>query len=355
MSVFEHKEYKQHEQLVFFNRPEVGLKAIVAIHNTQRGPALGGCRIYPYASTDDALEDVLRLSLGMTYKSAISGLPLGGGKSVIIADPQKDKSEALLLAFGQCLEQLGGRYIVAEDSGTTVDDIKIMATQTAHVSGIQAREKAHGGIADGDPSPATAYGVFMGIKAAVEKVLQRDSLEGLRVAVQGIGAVGHRLIAQLVQTGAEVIATDINIDIRKKAAENYAIKIVRPEEIFSQDVDVFAPCALGAILNKANIARLKASIVAGAANNQLAVPESAQLLQARNILYIPDFAINAGGVIDIAGCIAGLSHADSIRQVAGIHATVLEIIDRAAAEGCTTNDVALRMAEKKMQEPVDTD
>lgn len=344
MSARNHPEFDGHEEVVYFDEPSVNLKAIVAIHNTRRGPALGGCRMYPYASADAALNDVLRLSKGMTYKSAISGLPLGGGKSVIIGDPQRDKSPALLEAFGRCLERLNGRYIVAEDSGTTVQDLRIIGTQTRYVSGVGERQAPDGRIADGDPSPATAYGVLMGIQAAVRHCLERRDLRGVGIAVQGVGAVGRRLVRHLSEAGARVVITDVFPERRQAVAAEFGLTAVEPEAIYDADVEVFSPCALGGVLNDETLPRLKARIVAGAANNQLLTPEHGGWLHERKIVYVPDFAINAGGVIDIAGYRADLSYEESMQQVRQIGKTVAEILMRSRAENRPSHQIAWEMA-----------
>jgi leucine dehydrogenase len=349
MVVFRHPEFDEHEQVAFFREPAAGLTAIIAIHNTARGPALGGCRMYPYPSEDEALHDVLRLSRGMTYKSAISRLPMGGGKSVIIGDPARDKTPALLRAFGRCLERLHGRYIVAEDSGTTVQDIRVMAMETAHVSGVVERPMPAGGLADGDPSPATARGVYAGMRAAARLALGRDSLEGLRVGIQGVGAVGSRLAGHLAEAGARVYLSDVMPQRLEDTARRCAATPVAVDQIYELPLDIFAPCGFGAVLNVGTIARLKARIVAGAANNQLATPSDAARLYERAILYVPDFAINAGGVIDIAGQRVGLDYAESMRQVEGIYDTVMEIIEESRRLGVDTHQVALRMAEANLR------
>jgi leucine dehydrogenase len=349
MAVFTHPEFDGHEQVVFFREPAVNLTAIIAVHNTVRGPALGGCRMYPYTSEEEALRDVLRLSRGMTYKSAISRLPMGGGKSVLIGDPARDKTPALLRAFGRCLERLNGRYIVAEDSGTTVEDIRLMASETAYVSGITERPMPEGGIADGDPSPATAWGVYAGMRAAARLEFGRDSLQGLRVGVQGVGAVGSRLVAHLARAGAQVFISDVMQRRVDETARHHAATPVAPADIYELPLDIFAPCGFGAVLNDLTIPRLQARIVAGAANNQLATAEDSVRLHERNIIYVPDFAVNAGGVIDIAGQRAGLDYAASMRQVEGIGDTVTEIIQRSRKLGIDTNQVALRMAEENLK------
>ena len=349
MDVFNHSEFDSHEQLVFFNEPQAGLKAIVAIHNTSRGPALGGCRMYPYATEAAALTDVLRLSKGMRYKSAISGLPLGGGKSIIIGDPRRDKSQVLFEAFGRCLERLGGRYIVAEDSGTTVEDLRIIASQTQHISGIGERSKPDGGVADGDPSPATAFGVFQGITAAAEHVFDANSLTGLTVAVQGVGNVGRRLVAHLVEAGANVVVTDVYPDRVCDVVSAYQVESVEPAAIYSVTADVFAPCALGAVLNDHTISQLRVKIIAGAANNQLGESRHADSIQRRDICYVPDFAVNAGGVIDIAGYLAGLSYTQSMAEVANIYDTVTEVLRLAGDRRQTTLAVAEEIAISRMR------
>lgn len=349
MAVFMHPEFDNHEQVVFFREPRARLTAIVAIHNTARGPALGGCRMYPYASEDEALHDVLRLSRGMTYKSAISRLPMGGGKAVVIGDPARDKTAVLLQAFGRCLERLGGRYIVAEDSGTTVQDIRVMAGETSYVSGIAERPMPEGGLADGDPSPATAWGVYAGMRAAARLELGRDNLQGLRIGVQGAGAVGSRLVGHLTQAGARVWVSDVMPRRAEETAGRFGATAVAPAEIYELPLDIFAPCGFGAVLNDHSIPLLKARIIAGAANNQLAAAADAARLHQRNILYVPDFAINAGGVIDIAGQRAGLSYPESMRQVEGIYDTVTEIVQQSRRLGIDTNQVALRMAEENLR------
>lgn len=349
MQIFTHPEFDRHEQVAFFNEPDSGLKAIVAVHNTRRGPALGGCRMYPYPGEAEALTDVLRLARGMTYKSAISRLPLGGGKSVIIGDPRRDKTPALFEAFGRCLNDLGGRYIVAEDSGTTVKDLHTIATQTEHISGTGERPMPDGGVADGDPSPATAWGVLKGIEAAVRHALGRTDLEGLTVAVQGAGSVGRRLVAHLARAGARVRVSDVYEDRLLEVADTHGAEAVSPEEIYDVDADVFSPCALGAVLDDRTLARLKARVIAGAANNQLAEPRHGDALHRAGRVYVPDFAINAGGVIDIAGYRAGLSYTESLDQVGRIYETVAEILDRAEKENRPAHRVAEQMARDNLE------
>ena len=349
MNVFTHPEFDQHEHLSFFCDAETGLRAIVAIHNTSRGPALGGCRMYPYASDEEALRDVLRLSRGMTYKSALAGLDLCGGKSVIIGDPRKHKSEALLEAMGRHLESLGGRYIAAEDSGTSVPDLKVMARQTRHVAGIAERTGFNGLPSNGDPSPATAYGVFTGLKAAVRHKYGRDDLSGLRVAIQGVGNVGFRLARHLKEAGAELWVYDIHADNMQRAVDELGATPATAEEILYLPVDVLAPCAMGAVLNDTSIPRIRAGIVAGAANNLLERPEHDPMLQRRGILYAPDFAINAGGIIDVFYERHGGSPEQVRTHIESIGDTLSEIFTRAERTGLPTGEIASELAEERFR------
>ncbi|HXH02131.1 MAG TPA: Glu/Leu/Phe/Val dehydrogenase [Candidatus Competibacteraceae bacterium] len=347
MSVFTHPEFHHHEQVLFGHDQASGLKAIIAIHDTRRGPALGGCRMFPYASERDAITDVLRLSRGMTYKAAMADLPLGGGKSVIIGDPRRDKHPALLRAMGRLVESLGGRYIIAEDSGTGVEDMKIMAEVTDHISGVQDKS-TDGGMRSGDPSPTTAYGTFVGIQAAVRHKLGRDSLEGLRVAIQGMGHVGYYLARLLKDAGAHLWVTDIHREPLDRAVEEFGAIAVSPEGIFGLEVEVFAPCALGAVLNDETIPQLHAPIVAGAANNQLAEDRHGDVLRSRSILYAPDYVINAGGLIDVYYERAGFDRARMMAHVERIGATLSEIFRQAERDDLPTNVIADRIAEERL-------
>ena len=347
MSVFEHVSYDDHEQVVFCRDAASGLRAIIAIHNTNLGPSLGGCRMWPYASEAEALNDVLRLSRGMTYKSALANLKLGGGKSVIIGDPKTEKTPELLRALGRYVESLSGRYIIAEDSGTGVPDMKLIAEETLHVSGIKDKATSTGESRSGDPSPATAHGVFVGMRAAVNFQFGDDSFDGIKVAIQGVGSVGHHLVRQLTEAGAQVWVCDIHEEPLQRVAAEFGANIVRPNDIFGLDVDVFAPCAMGAILNDNTIPQLKAKVVAGAANNQLAEDRHAVELKNRGILYAPDYAINSGGVIDVyyereeyeAGKV--LSHIESVFE------TLMEIFERARNEDKATSLVADAIARER--------
>lgn len=350
MALFSHPEFDAHEQVVFCRDSGSDLRAIIAVHNTHRGPALGGCRMWPYATEDDALEDVLRLSRGMTYKAAVADLPLGGGKAVILGDPHRHKLPELLAAMGRFVDHMGGRYIVAEDSGTTVEDLQAMQLQTRHVSGVAEKPVAGGGQRSGDPSPSTAEGVFRGLQAAVHHRLRRDDLHGLRVAVQGVGSVGLRLARRLHQAGARLWVSDIHPEAVQRAVQEFGAVPVTEDAIFEQEVDVFAPCALGAVINNRTISRLRAAVVAGAANNQLAEARHDALLAERGILYAPDYVVNAGGLVDVALEYLGVHEHDHLeRKMQGIHDTLLEIFRRARACDLPTGEVADRIAEERFR------
>ncbi|MFE8071967.1 Glu/Leu/Phe/Val dehydrogenase [Marinobacteraceae bacterium S3BR75-40.1] len=349
MTVFTHPEYDNHEHLSFFTDPETGLRAIIAIHNSSRGPALGGCRMFPYTTDEEALRDVLRLSKGMTYKSALANLDLGGGKSVIIGDPRKHKTEAMLEAMGRCLEQLGGHYIAAEDSGTSVADLKVMGRVTSHVAGIRQRDGFDGTPCNGDPSPATAYGTFVGLQSAVKQQLGRSDLEGLKVAIQGIGNVGFRLARHLKEAGAELWVHDIHEDNLQRAVDELGARRADGEEILFLPVDVVAPCAMGAVLNDHSIPRIQAHVVAGAANNQLEKPEHDEALRRRGILYAPDFVINAGGIIDVCHERSGHDPSRVRAHVETIGQTLDEIFARSARDQLSTGQIANQLAEERFR------
>lgn len=350
MSVFSHQEFSQHEQVSFFQCAKTGLKAIVAVHNTNLGPALGGCRMWAYESDEQALRDVLRLSRGMTYKAAITGLPLGGGKSVIIGDSKKMKTPDLMKAMGKAVETFNGRYIVAEDVGTTVEDMNLIHTHTKHVVGI-----VHDGEASGDPSPMTALGVYTGLKAAVHHRLHRSDLKGLKVAVQGLGNVGYNLCRLLSKDGVQLFVTDMQADKVEQAVKEFGAKAVPLNEIYSQDVDVFAPCALGAILNDTTVKMLKAKIVAGAANNQLSEARHGDMLRNLKILYAPDYVINAGGLIKVyyehVSQSSGKKHdrAEVLAHVGKIAETSESIFRRAEQDGISTSAAADYIAEQRFK------
>lgn len=298
MSVFDHREFADHEQVSFYHDKATGLKAIIAVHNTNLGPGLGGCRMYNYANSEEALTDVLRLSRGMTYKAAMAGLAQGGGKAVIFGDPRRDKTPDMMREMGRFVDTLKGKYITAEDSGIAVSDIVLMSENTKYVSGISSRYSFDGSIADGNPAPATAYGVFVGMKAAVKHAFQSD-LRGKKVAIKGVGHVGIRLAEHLYKEGVKLYVADIFPDGVNKAVAEFGATEVNVADIDGLDVDVFSPCALGNAINYQNIEQIKARVIAGAANNQLASNEIGEKLAKQGILYAPDYVINAGGIIDI--------------------------------------------------------
>jgi leucine dehydrogenase len=344
MEVFENMISLDHENLVFCNNSEVGLRAIIGIHNTTLGPALGGTRMWPFASEEEAITDVLRLSRGMTYKAAAAGLNLGGGKAVIIADPKKDKSEELFRAFGRFVESLGGRYITAEDVGTSVEDMEYVYMETKHVTGITT---ALGG--SGDPSPVTAFGVYHGMKAAVLEKLGKDSLKGLKIAVQGVGHVGYYLVEYIVKEGASVIVTDIDKEKVDKVVSEFSVKAVDTESIYDEEVEIFSPCALGAIINDDTIPRLKCQIIAGGANNQLKAEHHGLELEKREILYAPDYVINAGGLINVSIELEGYNRDRALRRAGQIYDRLLEVFAIAKEENIPTSEAADRMAEKRIR------
>jgi leucine dehydrogenase len=332
-----------HEQVVFCRDSASGLRAIIAIHNTTLGPALGGTRMWPYGSEEEALTDVLRLSEGMTYKAAVTGLNLGGGKAVIIGDPQRDKTEALLRAHGRFVDSLGGRYITAEDVGISVADIEYVYMETPFVTGVAS---APGG--SGDPSPVTAYGVYHGMKAAALRTWGSRELKGRSVAIQGAGKVGSYLAQNLAAEGAQLFVSDIDPERVRSVAQEVGAEVAAPDEIFGLDVDVFAPCALGAVLNDATIPRLRCGIVAGGANNQLAEDRHGDELMRRGILYAPDFVINAGGLINVYSELQGYDAVAARNKARGIHDTLLAVFDRAQADGIPTYRAAELLAEARI-------
>ncbi|WP_227369558.1 Glu/Leu/Phe/Val family dehydrogenase [Halomonas sp. M20] len=343
MTLFAHPDFDHHEQIVYGHDRASGLQAIIALHNTYRGPALGGLRIHPYPTEERALADVLRLARGMTYKSALADLPLGGGKAVIIADPRRHKSPPLLEAMGRLIETLGGRYITAEDSGSNEQDMKTIAGVTRHVSGLRRQ-----GGDSGDPSPFTAWGVFNALRCAVRHGLERNDLTGLRVAIQGVGNVGAHLARHLHAAGVKLVLADVDTQAVKHLANELHADIMSPLDVFDADVDIFAPCAMGAVLDKRVCERLKADIVVGAANNQLATPEMADRLHQRGILYTPDYVANAGGLIEVAWQRREDYHHDSVMaHIAGIERTLDEIFDRADREQCSPAPIADRLAEER--------
>ncbi len=345
-SVFEEVSKMGHEQVVFCHDEPTGLKAIIGIHNTVLGPALGGTRMWNYASDQEALVDVLRLSRGMTFKAAISGLNLGGGKAVIIGDARKMKNEAFLRRFGKFVQSLGGRYITAEDVNMKTRDMEYIAMETRYVTGLP--DTKGGG---GDPSPVTAYGTFLGMKAAAKKVYGSDSLAGKKVAVQGVGQVGGYLVDYLSKENAEVFITDIAEDRLAELGKEYGAKVVGMDEVYDLDVDIYAPCALGATLNDNTINRLKCQIVAGAANNQLENEKiHGKMLIDKGIVYAPDFLINAGGLINVyAEYLGGYKRELAYQQAEKIYDTCLDILNKSEAEGISSQEAAIKLAQLRIE------
>jgi leucine dehydrogenase len=344
MSVFQAVDFADHEQVVFAADPACGLRAIIAVHSTALGPAIGGCRIRPYADGAEALTDVLRLSRGMSLKAAVAGVPFGGGKMVVIADPRRDKTPALLKAIGGAIDRLGGRYITGEDVGTDCDDMAAIRTATEHVMGLPEHL---GG--SGDPSPRTALGCLAGIEAGVRHRLDRRHLRGVRVAVQGLGNVGWSLCRLLADAGAELTVSDVRDDRVEKVVRDFQAIVAPPEAIHTADVDVFAPCALGAVVNDATLPGFKASVIAGAANNQLAdEARHGAMLRDRGILYAPDYVINAGGMIQLAFERAGLDWVEVERRTRAIGDTLSRIFERAESTGMPTAAAALEIAERRL-------
>lgn len=340
-------EEHDHEEVLFCFDRATGLRAIIAVHDTTLGPALGGTRMWQYASEQEALTDVLRLSRGMTYKSALAGLDLGGGKAVIIGNSRTDKSTALFERFGQFVDSLNGRYITAEDVGINTQDIKTVRSRTKHAAGLP---EADGG--SGDPSPVTAYGVYMGMKAAAKHAYGTDDLNGRKVAVQGAGHVGAHLVSLLVKEGAKVMLTDIHDDkLQAIKAQHGTVDLIAPDAIYDVDMDIYSPCALGATVNDETLKRLKCSVIAGAANNQLANEQvHGKAVMEKGILYAPDFLINAGGIINCFSELHGYDREKALAQTRGIYDTALACFKRSATENIPTYKAANERAEQRIRE-----
>ncbi len=344
--IFEHQDFDGHEQVVFCSEPAVGLSAIIAIHSTALGPAAGGCRMQPYESEDAALADVLRLSQGMSFKNALADLPLGGGKCVIIADPASPKKPALLRAFSQHVQRLAGEFWTAIDVGVSPADADVMAEQCDYIF-ARASQYEEGF----NPSAFTALGGFNGIRSAVAHVHGHDDLEGVRVAIQGLGATGSRLARHLHDVGAKLIVADVNDAAVADVVARFGATAVAPENIHAQDVDVFAPCAMGAVLNDATIPELRAAIVCGLANNQLAEPRHGATLRERGIAYVPDFVVNAGGVMGAATVIYGPpSRDESLAKIDGLFDTITSILRTADERGTPSSQIADELAQAKIDE-----
>lgn len=343
--VFGQLSFDDHEQIVFCNDKDTGLKAIIGIHNTVLGPALGGTRMWNYNNEWEALNDVLRLSRGMTFKSAITGLNLGGGKAVIIGDAKTQKTPELMRRFGEFVHSLSGKYITAEDVGMTTEDMDIVREVTPYVTGIS---ESKGGA--GNPSPITAYGVFMGMKAAAKFKYGSDVLEDKSVYVQGIGHVGEALVEHLVNEGAKVTIADINQERLEEIRSKYDVTIYGGNDIYSEPMDIYAPCALGATINDDTIDRIQADIIAGAANNQLAEENKhGKILHERGIIYAPDFLINAGGIINVYAELENYDRQEIMRKTENIYNTTLEILDNAKVNNITTHTAALNIARERIE------
>lgn len=342
MEIFEKQTNSEHEKVFIGREPEVDYRGIIAIHSTARGPAVGGTRLWNYATEDEALTDVLRLSRGMTYKNALAALPLGGGKAVVIGNNKTLDREAIFAAHGRFVEALGGDFITAEDVGTSPSDMEIMRRQTSHVAGLLS--------GTGDPSPYTARGVFRAIQAAAKHVWKSEDLSGVTVALQGCGSVGYNLGKNLHAAGAKLIVSDIDVRKTRPLVEEFDAVVVETEEIISVGADIFAPCALGGVINDRSIPQLHAQIVAGAANNQLLEDRHGEMLKERGILYVPDYAANSGGVF--SGCVELLGwKAEHVsKKVDEIYNTVLNILELACADDISTSKAADRIAESRFME-----
>lgn len=336
-------KHGEHEEVVYCHDANVGLKAIIAIHNTALGPALGGTRMWNYKNEEEALIDVLRLSKGMTYKAAASGLNLGGGKAVIIGDPKTQKSEGLFRAFGQFINSLNGKYITAEDVGTCVQDMEHVFMETPWVTGIP---KEFGG--SGDPSPYTAHGVLMGIKASVKEKYSADNLRGMRVAVQGLGNVGSNLVRYLVEEGAKVLVADIDQARVKEHHDKFGVEVVAPDQILFSDCDVLSPCALGAVVNDNTIGKIKAKVICGGANNQLAESRHGNQLRELGILYAPDYVVNAGGLMNVFVELEGYSPERAFDKTRKVYDSVTRVFEIAKRDNVGTHVAADRLAEERI-------
>lgn len=344
MKVFDYMAKYGFEQLVVCHDKTSGLKALIAIHDTTLGPALGGTRFWNYETEDQAIEDVLRLARGMTYKAAAAGLNLGGGKAVIWGDSKKDKSEELWRAFGRFVQSLNGRYITAEDVGTSVQDMDIVNLETDHVTGVS---KAKG--SSGDPSPKTAFGTYRGMQACAKEVWGSDDLKGKVVAVQGVGNVGYYLCEYLHKAGAKTIVCDINQQAIDRVVKDFGVEVVAPDKIYDVDCDIFAPCALGAVVNDDTIDKFKCKVIAGAANNVLAEDRHGDMLEKKGILYAPDYVINAGGLMNVADELHGYNEERAMAKISTIYDNVAKVIAIAKRDNIPTYKAADRMAEERIE------
>ncbi|MEK9198615.1 Leu/Phe/Val dehydrogenase [Ureibacillus sp. 179-F W5.1 NHS] len=344
MEIFKYLEKYDYEQVVFCQDKTSGLKAIIAIHDTTLGPALGGARMWSYATEEQAIEDALRLARGMTYKNAAAGLNLGGGKTVIIGDPFKDKNEEMFRALGRFIQGLNGRYITAEDVGTSVTDMDLIHEETDYVTGISPSFGS-----SGNPSPVTAYGVYLGMKAAAKEAFGSDSLQDRTIAVQGLGNVAYTLCEYLYNEGAKLVVTDINKNAVDRVVNDFNAVAVDPGDIYSQDVDIFAPCALGAIINDETIPQLKAKVIAGSANNQLKDSSHGDMIHEMGIVYAPDYVINAGGVINVADELYGYNRERAMKRVEAIYDSITKIFEISKRDNIPTYLAANRLAEERIE------
>lgn len=344
MSIFSHPDFNDHEGVYSFSDPASGLRSYIAVHNTNRGPASGGTRFWQYSTDAEALTDVLRLSKAMSYKNAMAEIPLGGGKAVIIKPKGDFDRDALFTAYGRAVEKVGGQYITAEDVGVSPDDMRTIKTQTNFVAGLNDGEAA-----SGDPSPHTADGIFRGLEVAVKHKIGVEGVGGLLVAVQGLGHVGYNLAERLYKSGARLIVADINSEATARAASELKASVVGVDEIHAQEVDIFAPCALGGAINASSIEDISAYIIGGAANNQLKTPEMGEALRARDILYCPDYVLNAGGIINVAAEVSGTYKYDWVDgKLENIKVTLQEIFDRSDKLNRPTNEIANEMARERL-------
>lgn len=344
MEVFKEMMKDNYEQVIHCFDRSTGLKAIIVIHDTTLGPALGGARMWPYDSETDALEDALRLARGMTYKNAAAGLSLGGGKAVIIGDPKTDKSPEMFKALGRFIDGLNGQYITAEDVGTSVEDMDTINEVTEHVAGTSP-----GSGASGDPSPVTAYGIYKGMKAAAYEAFGTDSLKDKTIAIQGVGNVAYKLCGHLHKEGAQLIVTDINTEAVERAVKSYGAVAVNPDDIYDVACDIYAPCALGATINEQTIPRLQAKVIAGSANNQLKTSEDGYQLYKKGITYAPDYVINSGGVINVADELKGYNEERAMKKVNHIYTNLQEIFEISKRDNIPAHVAADRMAEERIE------
>ena len=344
MSIFSHPDFDDHEGVYSFSDPASGLKTFIAVHNTNRGPASGGTRFWEYTNDAEALTDVLRLSRAMSYKNAMAEIPLGGGKGVIIRPRGDFDRKALFSAYGRAIEKVGGQYITAEDVGVSPDDMQTIKTQTDYVAGLDEGEAA-----SGDPSPHTADGIFRGLGVAVKHKLGVEGFGGLIVAIQGLGHVGYNLASRLHKSGARLIVADINSEVTTKAANDFKARVVGVDEIHAQEVDIYAPCALGGAINKKTIEDISAFIIGGAANNQLKTPDMGEALRARDVLYCPDYVLNAGGIINVASEVSGRYDYGWVNgKLENIKASLQEVFDRSDNTAKPTNEIADIMARERL-------